>query len=123
MRCACLSCLGDNYGPNLEVRPVFHWSDHWVRAYVFLCVLAYHLDWHMRQVLTPHSLRRSPPRPNAPLRRCRPPAGARRQPSPLATAARFTASAQNLSATVLATPSAFGGPVLNVEKGSVRDVG
>jgi hypothetical protein len=38
---------------DLEVRPVFHWNDKRVRAHVFLCLLAYHLEWHMRQALTP----------------------------------------------------------------------
>jgi hypothetical protein len=42
----------------------------------------------------------------------------------LATVTRNTVRfGTNLSATALATPSTFGGPVLNVEKGSVRDVG
>jgi hypothetical protein len=38
---------------DLEVRPVFHWNEKRVRAHVFLCLLAYHLEWHMRQALTP----------------------------------------------------------------------
>jgi Transposase DDE domain len=38
---------------DIEVRPVFHWSEDRVRAHVFLCVLAYYLEWHMRQALTP----------------------------------------------------------------------
>ena len=38
---------------DLEVRPIFHWNEQRVRAHVFLCLLAYHLEWHMRQVLTP----------------------------------------------------------------------
>jgi hypothetical protein len=38
---------------DLEVRPVYHWNEKRVRAHVFLCLLAYHLEWHMRQALTP----------------------------------------------------------------------
>jgi hypothetical protein len=38
---------------DLEVRPVFHWNADRVRAHVFLCLLAYHLEWHMRQPLAP----------------------------------------------------------------------
>jgi transposase len=35
----------------LEVRPVFHKTDDRIRAHVFLCVLAYYLQWHMNQRL------------------------------------------------------------------------
>jgi hypothetical protein len=38
---------------DLEVRPVYHWNQDRVRAHVFLCLLAYHLEWHMRQLLAP----------------------------------------------------------------------
>jgi Transposase DDE domain len=38
---------------DLEVRPVYHWNEDRVRAHVFLCLLAYHLEWHMRQALAP----------------------------------------------------------------------
>jgi len=38
---------------DLEVRPVFHWNEQRVRAHVFLCLLAYHLEWHLRQALAP----------------------------------------------------------------------
>jgi len=37
----------------LEIRPVFHWTEDRVRAHVLLCMLAYHLEWHMRGVLAP----------------------------------------------------------------------
>jgi DDE family transposase len=36
---------------DLQVRPVYHWLADRVRAHVFLCMLAYHLEWHMRQRL------------------------------------------------------------------------
>jgi len=38
---------------DLKVRPVYHRLAHRVRAHVFLCVLAYYVEWHMRQRLAP----------------------------------------------------------------------
>ena len=38
---------------DLEIRPLYHWASPRVRAHVFLCMLAYHIEWHMRQVLAP----------------------------------------------------------------------
>ena len=38
---------------DLHVRPVHHWLADRVRAHVFLCMLAYYLEWHMRQRLAP----------------------------------------------------------------------
>src|SRR5713101_2612993 len=38
---------------DLELRPVFHWAAPRVRAHVLLCMLAYYLEWHMRQSLAP----------------------------------------------------------------------
>lgn len=38
---------------DLMVRPVYHWLAERVRAHVFLCVLAYYLEWHMRRALAP----------------------------------------------------------------------
>jgi hypothetical protein len=38
---------------DLDIRPIFHWVSPRVRAHVFLCMLAYHLEWHMRQILAP----------------------------------------------------------------------
>jgi len=35
------------------VRPIYHWLADRVRAHVFLCMLAYYLEWHMRQRLAP----------------------------------------------------------------------
>ena len=36
-----------------KVRPIFHYAAHRVRAHVFLCMLAYYVEWHMRQRLKP----------------------------------------------------------------------
>src|SRR5205823_5768576 len=38
---------------DLELRPVFHWTAPRVRAHILLCMLAYYLQWHMRQSLAP----------------------------------------------------------------------
>jgi transposase len=38
---------------DLHVRPVFHYSSSRVRAHVFLCMLAYYVEWHMRARLKP----------------------------------------------------------------------
>ncbi|HMO46530.1 MAG TPA: IS1634 family transposase [Rubrivivax sp.] len=38
---------------DLQVRPIFHYSAPRVRAHVFLCMLAYYVQWHMRQRLKP----------------------------------------------------------------------
>ena len=37
----------------LEVRPIYVYSAERVRAHVFLCMLACHVQWHMRQRLAP----------------------------------------------------------------------
>ena len=37
----------------LQVRPVYVYSADHVKAHVFLCMLAYHVQWHMRQRLAP----------------------------------------------------------------------
>ena len=37
----------------LEVRPVHHKNDDRIRSHVFLCMLAYYLQWHMEQRLRP----------------------------------------------------------------------
>ena len=38
---------------DLEIRPVFHWTAPRVRAHVFLCMLAYYVEFHMRHRLAP----------------------------------------------------------------------
>jgi Transposase DDE domain len=38
---------------DLHVRPVFHYSEQRVRAHVFLCMLAYYVEWQMRRRLKP----------------------------------------------------------------------
>jgi len=87
-------------GIDLRIRPLFHWLAPRVRAHVFLCLLAYHVEWHMRRKLAPmlyedddraaagRCARASWARRNARRRPCRSrPAGSRR------TGCRCTASA------------------------------
>jgi hypothetical protein len=36
---------------DLQVRPIFHRLAERVKAHIFLCMLAYYIEWHMRQAL------------------------------------------------------------------------
>jgi hypothetical protein len=38
---------------DLKVRPIYHWKDDRIRGHVFLCMLAFYLEWHMRRDLKP----------------------------------------------------------------------
>jgi len=38
---------------DLKIRPIYHWLESRVRAHVFLCMLAYYVEWHMRGRLAP----------------------------------------------------------------------
>ena len=40
-------------GIDLLVRPIRHRDEQRVRAHLFLCMLAYYVEWHMRQALAP----------------------------------------------------------------------
>jgi hypothetical protein len=40
-------------GIDIRVRPIRHRLDPRVRAHVFLCMLAYYVEWHMREALGP----------------------------------------------------------------------
>jgi transposase len=35
---------------DLHIRPIHHWLETRVRAHIFLCMLAYYVEWHMREV-------------------------------------------------------------------------
>lgn len=69
-------------GVDLLVRPIYHRTEDHVRAHIFLCVLAYYVEWHMRKALAPllfddedldeHRKRRDPvksPKPSASAKR------------------------------------------------------
>ena len=38
---------------DLKVRPIYHYNAERVRAHIFLCMLAYYVEWHMRKALVP----------------------------------------------------------------------
>jgi Transposase DDE domain len=38
---------------DLKVRPIYHYRAERVKAHVFLCMLAYYVEWHMRRALAP----------------------------------------------------------------------
>ncbi len=116
---------------DLEVRPIYHWNELRVRAHVFLCLLAYHLEWHMRQALTPilfddHDRAAAQAQRRSPVAKARVSLAARRKAArkrtedghpvhsfrtlltDLATLTRNTVRFGNdLRATVLATPTPF----------------
>lgn len=37
----------------LEMRPVHHKTDHRIEAHIFICMLAYYVQWHMHQAFAP----------------------------------------------------------------------
>jgi hypothetical protein len=40
-------------GLELKVRPIFHRDSGRVRGHIFLCLLAYYVEWHLRRALAP----------------------------------------------------------------------
>lgn len=40
-------------GLDLRVRPIYHRTDDHVRAHIFLCCLAYYVEWHLRRAWAP----------------------------------------------------------------------
>ena len=36
---------------DLKVRPIYHYLEHRVKAHIFLCFLAYYVEWNMREAL------------------------------------------------------------------------
>ena len=68
----------------LHLRPIYHWRDDRIRAHVFLCMLSYYVEWHLRRDLRPllfhdehreaaeqqrHSIVRPAPRSKAAVRK------------------------------------------------------
>ena len=117
---------------DLHVRPIHHWLEERVRAHVFLCMLAYYLEWSLRARLAPmlyddddteaaEAMRESPGRQGATLARARSPRAPPDEPptarpstastallADLATLARntiVTAIAPNRPFTVLTRPT------------------
>ena len=71
---------------DLHVRPIYHWLEDRVRAHVFLCMLAYYVEWHMRARLAP-MLYDDDDKAAAELLRESPVAKAQRSPAALAKSA------------------------------------
>jgi transposase len=71
---------------DLHVRPIHHWLEDRVRAHVFLCMLAYYVEWHMRARLAP-MLYDDDDRAAAEALRKSPVAKAQRSPAALAKSA------------------------------------
>jgi transposase len=38
---------------DLKVRPIYHYKGERVKAHIFLCMLAYYVEWHLKQDLAP----------------------------------------------------------------------
>jgi hypothetical protein len=69
---------------DLHVRPIYHRLDARVRAHVLLCMLAYYVEWHMRQALAPLLFAEDDPvdaarRRGSPVQPATPSAGAERK--------------------------------------------
>ena len=79
---------------DLEIRPIHHRRARRVRGHVLICMLAYHVAWHMRQALAP-MLFADHDTPAAAAQRASPVAPARASPAARAKAAtKRTASGQ-----------------------------
>ena len=72
---------------DLHMRPIHHHLPDRVRAHVLLCMLAYYVEWHMRQALAPILFEDEDPAAGEALR-ASPVAPARRSPSARRKAAR-----------------------------------
>ena len=72
---------------DLKVRPIHHRTADRVRAHIFLCMLAYYVEWHMRQAWAPLMFADTDPQAKATRD---PVAPARRSEAALAKAARRT---------------------------------
>jgi transposase len=53
---------------DLKIRPIHHHLENRVRAHVFLCMLAYYVEWHMRRALAPILFEEDDPQEAAALR-------------------------------------------------------
>jgi transposase len=38
---------------DLRVRPIYHYQGDRIKAHIFLCMLAYYVEWHLKQCLAP----------------------------------------------------------------------
>ena len=68
---------------DLDLRPIYHWSEARVRAHVFICLLALYVVWHLRRAWAPICFTDEHPQ-----QRTDPVAPARRSPEALGKLAR-----------------------------------
>ena len=66
------------------MRPIYLYSEHRVRAHVFLCMLAYYLEWNLRRALAPLLLEVDDPEGaraerNTPVQKAKPSDSAKRK--------------------------------------------
>jgi len=54
---------------DLKVRPIYHRKENRVRAHIFLCMLAYYVEWHMKKALAPILFQEDDPEGAESLRR------------------------------------------------------
>ena len=38
---------------DLKVRPIYHYTAERVKAHIYLCMLSFYVEWHMRELLAP----------------------------------------------------------------------
>jgi Transposase DDE domain len=69
-------------GDDLEIRPIFHNLEKRVRAHIFLVMLAYYVQWHLREAWAPLLFKdEHPPQTNDPVGKAVPSEGAKRKAS------------------------------------------
>ena len=72
---------------DLEVRPIYHWTPNRVRAHLLLCMLAYYVEWRLREKLAPLLFQDHDPA-GAQAQRTSPVAPAQRSPAAVRKARR-----------------------------------
>jgi hypothetical protein len=69
-------------GVDLQIRPIFHYVEKRVRAHIFLSMLAYYVEWHLRQAWAPLLFKdEQPPVAADPVSKALPSEGAQRKAS------------------------------------------
>lgn len=69
-------------GVDLEIRPIYHYLEKRVRAHIFLAMLAYYVEWHLREAWAPLIFKdEQPPLADDPVSKALPSQGAQRKAS------------------------------------------
>jgi len=72
---------------DLDLRPIYHWTEDRARAHVLVCMLAAYVVWHLRKALSPLCFSdEEPPGRNDPVAPAVRTAGARRKDARKVTA-------------------------------------